>query len=43
MEVYYDEVGNAWYASIPVEVGVEVTKTGRKKAYSEGGEEIDSS
>jgi len=30
LEVYYDEVGNAWYASIPVEVGVEVTKTGRR-------------
>ena len=33
LEIYYDEVGNAWYASIPVEVGVEVTKTGRRSKH----------
>jgi len=38
LEIYYDEVGNAWYASIPVEVGVEVTKTGRKSKHIVRGE-----
>jgi transposase len=38
LEIYYDEVGNAWYASIPVEVGVEVTKTGRKSKHVVRGE-----
>ena len=38
LEIYYDEVGNAWYASIPVEVGVEVTKTGRKSKHILRGE-----
>jgi len=33
LEIYYDEVGNAWYASIPVEVGVEKTKTGRRSKH----------
>ena len=33
LEIYYDEVRNAWYASIPVEVGVEVTKTGRRSKH----------
>jgi len=33
LEIYYDEVGNAWFASIPVEVGVEETKTGRKSKH----------
>jgi len=33
LEIYYDEVGNAWFASIPVEVGVEVTKTGRRSKH----------
>jgi len=38
LEIYYDEVGNAWYASIPVEVGVEVTKTGRRSKHILRGE-----
>jgi len=36
LEIYYDE--NAWYASIPVEVGVEETKTGKKSKYIVRGE-----
>jgi len=38
LEIYYDEARNAWYASIPVEVGVEVTKTGRKSKHIVRGE-----
>jgi len=38
LEMYYDETRNAWYASIPVEVGVEETKTGRKSKYIVHGE-----
>ncbi|MFP3314463.1 MAG: transposase [Thermocladium sp.] len=38
LEVYYDEVRNAWYASIPVEVGVEETKTGRRSKHILRGE-----
>ena len=38
LEIYYDEVRNAWYASIPVEVGVEKTKTGRKSKHVVRGE-----
>jgi len=38
LEIYYDEVRNAWYASIPVEVGVEETKTGRKSKHILRGE-----
>ena len=38
LEIYYDEVGNAWYASIPVEVGVEETKTGRRSKHVVRGE-----
>ena len=38
LEIYYDEVRNAWYASIPVEVGVEKTKTGRKSKHILRGE-----
>jgi len=38
LEIYYDEVGNAWYASIPVEVGVEVTRRGRKSKHILRGE-----
>ena len=30
LEIHSDETKNAWYASIPVEVGVEETKTGKK-------------
>ncbi len=36
LEIYYDE--NAWYASIPVDVGVEVTKTGKKSKWIVRGE-----
>jgi len=38
LEIYYDDTGNAWYASIPVEVGVEETKTGKKSKYIVRGE-----
>jgi len=38
LEIYYDEVGNAWYASIPVEVGVEETKKGRRSKHVVRGE-----
>ncbi|MFP3044605.1 MAG: transposase [Thermocladium sp.] len=38
LEIYYDEARNAWYASIPVEVGVEVTKTGRRSKHVVRGE-----
>ena len=38
LEIYYDEARNAWYASIPVEVGVEKTKTGRRSKHIVRGE-----
>ena len=38
LEIHYDDVENAWYASIPVEVGVEETKTGKKSKYIVRGE-----
>jgi len=38
LEIRYDETINAWYASIPVEVGVEETKTGRKSEHIVRGE-----
>ena len=38
LEIYYDETENAWYASIPVEVGVEITKKGKKSKYIIRGE-----
>jgi len=38
LEIYYDEARNAWYAYIPVEVGVEKTKTGRKSKHIVRGE-----
>ncbi|MFP3313556.1 MAG: transposase [Thermocladium sp.] len=38
LEIYYDEIRNAWYASIPVEVGVEKTKTGRRSKHVVRGE-----
>jgi len=38
LEIYYDETRNAWHASIPVEVGVEETKTGKKSEYIVRGE-----
>jgi putative transposase len=38
LEIHHDETRNAWYASIPVEVGVEETKTGKKSEYIVHGE-----
>ncbi|MFP3303411.1 MAG: transposase, partial [Caldivirga sp.] len=38
LEIHYDETRNAWYASIPVEVGVEETKTGKKSRHIVRGE-----
>ena len=38
LDIYYDETRSAWYASIPVEVGVEETKTGRKSKHILHGE-----
>jgi len=38
LEIYHDEIRNAWYASIPVEVGVEETKTGKKSKHIVRGE-----
>jgi len=38
LEIYCDETRNAWYAFIPVEVGVEETKTGKKSKYILHGE-----
>ena len=38
LEIRYDETRNAWYASIPVEVGLEETKTGRKSEHIVRGE-----
>jgi putative transposase len=38
LEIYYDDTKNAWYASIPVEVGVEETKAGKKSKYIVRGE-----
>jgi putative transposase len=38
LEMHYDEARNAWYASIPVEVGVEEAKTGRRSKFIVRGE-----
>jgi putative transposase len=38
LEIIYDESKGAWYAHIPVEVGVEETKTGKKAKYIVRGE-----
>jgi len=38
LEIHYDDVENAWYALIPVEVGVEETKTGKKSKWIVRGE-----
>jgi putative transposase len=38
LEIHYDDARNAWYACIPVEVGVEETKTGKKTKYIVRGE-----
>ena len=38
LEIVYDEDTNRWYAHIPVEVGVETTKTGKQAKYIVRGE-----
>jgi putative transposase len=38
LEIIYDETRNAWYACIPVEVGVEEAKTGRRSRHIVKGE-----
>jgi putative transposase len=38
LEIIYDETRNAWYACIPVEVGVEEARTGRKSRWIVKGE-----
>jgi transposase len=38
LEIFYDETRNAWYASIPVEVGVETTRRGNKAKHIVNGE-----
>jgi len=38
LEIHYDETKNAWYACIPVEVGVEEARTGRKSKHIVHGE-----
>jgi len=38
LEIHYDETKNAWYACIPVEVGVEEARTGRKSRHIVRGE-----
>jgi len=38
LEMHYDDARNAWYASIPVEVGVEEAKTGKKSKFIVRGE-----
>ncbi|MFP3229354.1 MAG: transposase [Nitrososphaeria archaeon] len=38
LEIFYDEARRAWYASIPVEVGVETTRNGNESKYIVRGE-----
>ncbi len=38
LEIHYDDTKNAWYASIPVEVGVEEARTGRRSRHIVKGE-----
>ena len=38
LEMHYDDARNAWYACIPVEVGVEEAKTGKKSKHIVHGE-----
>jgi len=38
LEMVYDETTNKWYANIPVEVGVEITKTGKQSKHIIKGE-----
>ena len=43
LEMHYDEARNAWYACIPVEVGVEEARAGRKSKHIVRGEKVHSS
>jgi len=38
LEIHYDDTKDAWYACIPVEVGVEETKTGKRSKFIVHGE-----
>jgi len=38
LEIHYDDARNAWYVCIPVEVGVEEAKTGRRSKFIVRGE-----
>jgi putative transposase len=38
LEIIYDDAKNAWYAHIPVEVGVEETRTGKRSKHIVRGE-----
>ena len=38
LEMHYDDARNAWYACIPVEVGVEEARTGRRSRWIVRGE-----
>jgi putative transposase len=38
LEIIYDDAKNAWYAHIPVEVGVEETRTGKRSKHIVKGE-----
>jgi putative transposase len=38
LEIIYDDTKNAWYAHIPVEVGVEETRTGKRSKHIVKGE-----
>jgi putative transposase len=38
LEIIYDDTRNAWYAHIPVEVGVEETRTGKRSKHIVKGE-----
>jgi transposase, IS605 OrfB family, central region len=38
LKIYYDETRNSWYASIPMEVSVETTKSGKTTKYMVKGE-----
>ena len=38
LEIIYDESKGAWYAHIPVEVGVEITRTGKRSKFIVRGE-----
>ncbi|MFP3133281.1 MAG: RNA-guided endonuclease TnpB family protein, partial [Nitrososphaeria archaeon] len=38
LEIYHDEARKAWYASIPVDVGIKITKKGNKSKHIVHGE-----